>query len=595
MKGKLRLRQISKLRVTEAEENQKEVQRSSKLIETGKGEQQYFELQIYDVFLKQALLPTLFGSLNTEIKEVTIRQDTPVLFNPPLNKQVIKLTQIPATGLIPLPKETLKFADIKLSAAKVEQLSPSLDTDIAKSIQIIQISRKVYKSFIAKSIQIIRISRKVYKSLIQNIEKGIQMDKTKTESFVPSFDIELESNTLLKQNSDLDTEVVTTNTESGIETLASSEGQAQLPIFEEFINCDKRFPRSFSESFNSPFVVLIGEDEYEWHVPIIYALKELFCEITDKHPRVTFREPELFEEGVEEIVDSLDLHSLDQFTFEYKIEFLDARKMHLAVDEFVKIVRGRLESGFLQQFGILVIAVRSKDLEKAKNALRFEGLRVYTCLPDNAKYEMFCSKILGVSSLNEFFANLRIYERYLDYTHRRFSIFVKRSADATDKLQYPSKVATFVYLLNDLRNRRKKIINNFEELCEFAKEILDKEIKIEAPILEGKVIPDLIYSPEGEEIYVEIETLIGALEPLKKIDETIEKYKDIPNATIWIVLKPVSAMIHYEELKARKKAYKILYDDKKIDFKVLTLLTSKGKFKWDLVNIDEFVRGKDVK
>ena len=115
------------------------------------------------------------------------------------------------------------------------------------------------------------------------------------------------------------------------------------------------------------------------------ALKELFCEITDKHPRVTFREPELFGEGIEEIVDSLDPHSLDQFTFEYKIEFLDARKMRLAVDEFVKMVRGRLESGFLQQFGVLVIAVKPKDLDKAKDALKFEGLRVYTCLPDDKK------------------------------------------------------------------------------------------------------------------------------------------------------------------------------------------------------------------
>jgi len=560
MKEKLRFRPVSKLGFSETEEYQNEVQKGdSKLIESGKKEQQYFELSIYDVSFEHTSLPTEFGALNTEVKEVAIKQTTSPLFNTPLTKQIIKPAQIPTTSLIQVsaPKEALKIADIKLSAVKIEQLSPLFNTDIAK---------------------------------------GIQIDKTKIESPVSSFDLELESKILLKQNSDLDTDLVTTNIESGIETLASSEGQTQLPVFEEFVNCDKRFPRSFSESFNSPFVVLMGEDEKEWHISIIYALKELFCEITDKHPRVTFREPELFEEGIEEIVDSLDPHSLDQFTFEYKIEFLDARKMHLAVDEFVKMVRGRLESGFLQQFGVLVIAVKPKDLDKAKNALKFEGLRVYTCLPDDKKYEIFCSKILGVSSLNEFFANLRRYERYLDYTHRRFSIFVKRGADATDKLQYPLKVATFVYLLNDLRNKRKRIINNFEELCEFANEILEREIKVEKQISEQvKVIPDLTYSPEGEEIYVEIETLIGTLEPLKKIDETIEKYKDIPNAITWIVLKPVSAMIHYEGLKARKKAYKILYDDKKIEFKVLTLLTSKNKFKWDLVNIDEFVRDKAVK
>lgn len=558
MKERLRFRLISRLKVIETEGYQKGVQKGVyKATESEKETQIYFELPIYDISLEQASLLTRFKLLNTEVKEVTIKQTILPLFDTPLNRQIIKPTQTPAIGLIQvsIPKETIKVADIKVFTTKIKQLSPLLNTDIAK---------------------------------------GIQMNQTKIESLVSTFDLELKSKTLLKQNFALDTELTTTDIENGIERLAFEE-RAQLPIFEEFINCDRRFPRSFSESFNSPFVVLIGEDEHEWHIPIIYALKELFCEITDKHPRITFREPELFEEGIEEIVDSLDPHSLDQFTFEYKIEFLDARKMHLAVDEFVKMVRGRLESGFLQQFGVLVIAVKPKDLNKAKDALKFEGLRVYTCKPDDAKYEIFCSKILGVSSLDEFFSNLRKYEKYLDYTHRRFSIFVKRGADATDKLQYPLKVATFVYLLNDLRNRRKRIINNFEELCEFVNEILEREIKVEAPILEGRVTPDIIYSPEGEEIYVEIETLIGTFEPLKKIDETIEKYKDTPNATIWIVLKPVSAMIHYEELKARKKAYKILYDNKKIDFKVLTLLTSRDNFRWDLVDLDEFVRGKNAK
>jgi hypothetical protein len=558
MKERLRFRQISKLRFSETEEYQREVQEGASRSIKREKEQQYFELPIYDISFEEALLLAKIESLNTEIKEVAIRQTTSPSFNTPLNEQIIKPAQTLTTSLIQAspPKETIETGDIKLSVAKIEQLSSLFSTDIVKDIRI---------------------------------------DKTKIESPVLSFDLGLESKTLLKQNLDLDTELVITNIESGIEMLASSERQTQLPIFEEFIGSDKKFPRSFSESFNSPFVVLIGENEYEWHIPIIYVLKELFCEITDKHPKVTFREPELFEEGIEEIVDSLDPHSLDQFTFEYKIEFLDARKTHLAVDEFVKMVKGRLESGFLQQFGVLIIAVKPKDLDKAKNALKFEGLRVYTCLPEDRKYEEFCSKILGVSSLDNFFSNLRKYERHLDYTHRRFSIFVKRGDNATDKLQYPLKVATFVYLLNDLRNRRKRIINNFEELCEFVNEILEKEIKVEAPILEGKVIPDLTYSPEGKEIYVEIETLIGTFEPLKKIDETIEKYKDVPNATVWIVLKPISAIIHYEELKARKKAYKILYKDKKIDFKVLTLLISKEKFKWDLVDIDEFVGNKNAK
>jgi hypothetical protein len=164
--------------------------------------------------------------------------------------------------------------------------------------------------------------------------------------------------------------------------------------------------------------------------------------------------------------------------------------------------------------------------------------------------------------------------------------------------------------LNDLRDRRKKIIKNFEELCQFAKEVLDKEIKIETevkiPTSDEKIIPDIIYSLEGKEIYIEIETLIGTLEPLKKIDETIEKYKDLPVHQIWVVLRPVSALLHYEELKAREKAYKILYSNREIKFKVLTLQVAKKRYRWDLVDLDEFInrderkyakyiKGKDVK
>lgn len=567
MKEKLRFRVISKLRLEQhLEGNQKE---DSKSIESGKAIQRYIELLMYDILLEHFTLPVKFESLNTEMEEVAIKQITTPSFDVSIKGQTIeKQDQILVTNLTPvqIPRETFEIADISLFTATVNQTSTSLNTEVLKNIQT---------------------------------------DKSKIASTVSHFDLKLGSKSLLKQTSELDTELVVTEVESGIESLRSSEGQIQLPFFEEFINCDKRFPRSFSESFNSPFIVLIGENEYEWHIPIIYSLKELFREITDKYPRITFREPEVWEEGREEHVDSLDPHSLDQFAFEYKIEFLDARKMRLAIDEFAKVVKGRLRSGFLQQLGVLVLAVKPEDLERAENSLKIEGLRIFTCKSNNAKYEEFCSKILGLSSLDKFFNNLKNYEKYLDYSNRRFSIFVKRGGNATDnadKLQYPLKVSTFISLLNEIRNRKKKIINNFEELCIFVNGILEKEeITVESKAKfnspnEKPVIPDLIYSPEsGSEIYIEIETLIGTFEPMKKVDETIEKYKNFPDATIWVVFKPISAMLHYEELKARKKAYGIFYGDKKIEFKVLTLLTSKEGFRWNLVTFDEFRRGKNAR
>jgi len=565
MKEKLRFIEVSKVEFIEIEESQELQAKVSQLSKQGPQEKQ-MEVSLYDITLEHIELTTKLELHDTKVKEVTPKPIIVPHFDvniiQPIKTQPI---QIPLTNLIqPQIRELLiEIFDTKLLTANVNQLSTFLITEL-KPIQ-------------------------------ESITEGL------------IFDVNLlSSKEISKLTTELNTQLVTTEILSGVESLEYYE--KQLPKFEELINCDGRFPRGFGESLNSPFIVLISENEKEWHLPITYALKELFHEITDKYPRITFRESEL-ELDVEGIVDSLDLHSLEQFTFEHKIEFLDARKRPRSVKNFVSIVRGRLKSGFLQQFGILIIAVKPDDLKKAKDALKAEGLRIYTCEPKDDDHEMFCAKIFGLNSSQEFFNGLKEYEKDLERTVRNFSIFVKRDVEAVDKYQYPLKVATFVYLLNDLRDRRKKIIKNFEELCQFAKEALDKkEIEIETEILvqNKKIIPDLIYKPEGKEIYIEVETLIGTIEPLKKIDETIEKYKDHPAHQIWVVLRPVSVLLHYEELKAREKVYKIIYSNKEIKFKVLTLQVANKRFRWNLVDLDEFInrderkyakyiKGKDVK
>jgi hypothetical protein len=562
MKEKLKFLEISKIRFPEIEESQ-ELQTKVSQLSQQESQEKQIEVPLYDVALEHIELNKL-ELFDTKVKEVTLKPITIPHFDINIIQPIkIQPIQMPLTNLIqPQIRELeIEIFDAKLLTAKVDQLSTSLSTEL-KSMQ---------------------------KPIIETL----------------TFDVNLlSSKEISKLSTELNTQLITTEILSGVESLEYYE--KQLPKFEELINCNGRFPRGFGESFNSPFIVLIGENEKEWHLPITYALKELFHEITERYPRITFRESEL-ELDIEGIVDSLDLHSLEQFTFEHKIEFLDARKRPRSVNNFARMVRGRLKSGFLQQFGILIIAVKPDDLKKAKDALKTEGLRIYTCEPKDEDYEMFCAKIFGLNSPHEFFNGLKEYEKDLERTVRNFSIFVKRDVEATDKYQYPLKVATFVYLLNDLRDKRKKIIKNFDELCQFAKDVLNNGIiKVETPILNGKVIFDLIYNPEGKEIYIEVETLIGTLEPLKKIDETIEKYKELSGCQIWVVLRPVSALLHYEELKAREKTYKILYSDREIKFKVLTLQVANKRFRWDLVDLDEFInrderkyakyiKGKDVK
>ena len=567
MKEKLKFLETSKIRFPEIEESQ-ELQAKVSQLSKQEVQEKQIEVPLYDITLEHIELTTKLELLDTKVKEVTPKPIIMPHFDINITQTIkIQPIQMPFTNLIqPQIRElAIEIFDAKLLTAKVDQLSTSLSTEL-KSMQ---------------------------KPIIETL----------------TFDVNLlSSREISKLSTELDTQLVTTEILSGVESLEYYE--KQLPKFEELINCNGRFPRGFGESLNSPFIVLIGENEKEWHLPITYALKELFHEITERYPRITFRESEL-ELDVEGIVDSLDLHSLEQFTFEHKIEFLDARKRPRSVNNFARMVRGRLKSGFLQQFGILLIAVKPDDLKKAKDSLKAEGLRIYTCEPKDDDYEMLCAKIFGLNSPHEFFNGLKEYEKDLERTVRNFSIFVKRDVEAADKYQFPLKVATFVYLLNDIRDRRKKIIKNFDELCQFAKEVLDKkEIEIETEILvqNKKIIPDLIYKPEGKEIYIEIETLIGTLEPLKKIDETIEKYndKDLPAHQIWVVLRPVSALLHYEELKAREKAYKIIYSNKEIKFKVLTLQVANRRFRCNLVDLDEFInrderkyakyiKGKDVK
>jgi len=243
---------------------------------------------------------------------------------------------------------------------------------------------------------------------------------------------------------------------------------------------------------------------------------------------------------------------------------------------------------------------RSIYLEETKKELRFSKY-LPKDLDEKERYKLFCSKVLGVEGHDDFFRKLEVYRNRLESTYKRFSVFVKRDIKGDEKgkdpHQYPLKVATSVYLLNDLKNRKlknrkKEVIKNLEELYEFIKQALkNKNISIEEEVKvnlqSSDIIPDLIYRPDNNEIYIEIETLIGTIEPLKKIDETVEKYEGITSANIWIVLKPISALLHYEGLKHRERVYKKLYEDKKIEFKVLTL---SNKDKWEIINIDDFVK-----
>jgi len=484
-------------------------------------------------------------------------------------------------------------ANLSLTEVRVEPLDSSLVTHV-RQVQVPEVRTEVVNlNLFAPEVEILSSS---WDTELRKIEEPV---------FEPIILDPMVKEASIEQEREMDTRLEPMEEVRSIESLFAGGGEEELPILEELIGFKKkmRIPRSFGESSDSPIVVLIGEGgESEWHIPILYVLNELFREITDRYPKVTFREPD------EDNVDSLEPHSLDRFTFAGKIEFLDSRKELFDVKEFARTVRGRLNSAFLQQFGVLAIAVEPqrlepKRLERVKNALKLEGVKLYTCSPDEGKYKEICAKVIGISikggEINKFLDMLELYKEILDETLYKFSVFVERDTEAadgrTDRQQYPLKVATFMALLNEVRERKKKVLKDedFEGLCEFVREIKEQGIiKIEESPKNSKDVTDLVYSPFGDEVYVEIETLIGTLEPMKKIDETVDKYHE---EKIWIILRPVSAILHYEELKRRERAYKVLYG-RDVKFKVLNLdvriLPDRPykPFRWKLVDLDKFIR-----
>ena len=426
---------------------------------------------------------------------------------------------------------------------------------------------------------------------------------------------------ILEENEKLENLEVNTELEIVMEDLLAEMmkggNKMKEELFEELVKADSRFPRGFSETANRPIVILLGEEKYDWHTPLLYALKELFREISERPPKIIFRRAENYESGENaEKVDSIDLESLERFEFEYHIEFLDARGMLFSLHDFVDMVSNRLKSAFLQQFGILLVAIDKKDLEKAKEGIlkyiedkKKPPFKLYTLDPENKeeitqRYQEFLSKLLGMPFENNYFAMLDKYEEKIERSLIEFSSFVKRGLDKTthqqsDRFQYPLKVAVFHHLINKiLRNERREEILNEDKLYSFISEVLDerKIIEIEEKLDDGgNVIPDIIYKTrDGRKICIEIETLIGTIEPLKKVDESVEKYfeNNLENHvdSIWIVLRPVSALWHYGELRKRTKIYRHRFKDLNVEFKVLSLVKTnkEGELTWNLLDLSEY-------
>ncbi|AEC52480.1 hypothetical protein PNA2_1565 [Pyrococcus sp. NA2] len=376
-------------------------------------------------------------------------------------------------------------------------------------------------------------------------------------------------------------------------------------LLSELLNIKGYLPKGASEAFDKPIFVLLGQDMGKWHYPIAYLLSELYKEIKGEKPSPTLRDFREYVEEAKNVDSTREIYLMVTFKPWGKIEILDGRKVETSkIKSFFEKIRGRLKTAYLQGLGFFLIVVENDKIQEIEDLLNnIEGVAKITMLPEIPqskvlkRYDALTYALLGLHS-DDFLKALEKYGELLKGIVKTLSFFVPRGIDETQEHsfreahQYPLKVAVFSYLV-DLELKKLDELPVGEEFYKFIVDLMkDGKIRIESPIKVGEreVIPDIIYEGNEEKVYIEIETLIGTEDPLKKIDKTISKYSQggqliLNGHELWIVLRPVSALIHYEELKHRQKLFELLYGEAPIKFKVLVY--DKG---WKLLNLETFAK-----
>ncbi len=378
-----------------------------------------------------------------------------------------------------------------------------------------------------------------------------------------------------------------------------------MGILEEILNVVKGYlPRGGSEALDKPVFVIVGEDKRDWHNIVAYTLSELYMEIRGEKPIPTIREL-----NNEDSVDStVERFLMVNFKPWGKVEVLDARDFDRSrLRSFIQKLRGRLLSSYLQGLGFFVIVTRNeyvKDVEELlkdvggidKIIIQPEYERVKTAdfailRPSDEKivdrrYRKAVFSVLGIEHGN-FLKAVEIRDSKIRSIVKSLSPFVPKTESESE--HYPLKVAVFSWIVSKEFEKSNSKPKNRDEFIRFVKALIDTGIvSIEKPIEQFEnVIPDIIYRTDDETVYIEIETLVGTEDPIAKIQKTISKYVDnkIEGRT-WIVLKPVSALIHYSNLKNLKKFYDATLSNNPVQFKVLIYENNR----WNLIDIDEFAR-----
>jgi hypothetical protein len=147
---------------------------------------------------------------------------------------------------------------------------------------------------------------------------------------------------------------------------------------------------------------------------------------------------------------------------------------------------------------------------------------------------------------------------------------IPQGAGESDE-HYLMKVFTVYHIVHSYKNLLD-IVNNRNKTLQDKLNELRQSIRIEEPLSDCRVVPDIYYNGE---VY-EVETLYGTgAFSVKKIQETIEKYRGCGSVRkIHIVLDNLTVMMHFGEILDLWKAFR-KFDGKEVVIEILDVVNKK--------------------
>jgi hypothetical protein len=151
-----------------------------------------------------------------------------------------------------------------------------------------------------------------------------------------------------------------------------------------------------------------------------------------------------------------------------------------------------------------------------------------------------------------------------------YQYLVTRGESESDE-HYLMKVFTVYHIVHSYKNLLD-IVNNRDKTLQDKLNELRQSIRIEEPLSDCRVVPDVYYNGE---VY-EVETLYGTgAFSVKKIQETIEKYRGCGSVRkIHIVLDNLTVMMHFGEILDLWRAFR-KFDGKEVVMETLDVVNKR--------------------